>query len=166
MPAARKTRRKRKPPAAPKRRPSPKLDRALSAIADAAVRGEQLTVQEAANRAGMARETLSRVLHRPDVASRALDQVRRRLGGAALVAAAGRLEGLITGARSEYVALDAAKHTLALAGVKPSESPTPPGLGITVNLVLRHVQRPAMPIDVTPGAELPAPAWPDAPPGR
>ena len=163
MPAARKPRRSRKPTAPPKRRPSPKLDRALREIADAAVRGERITVQEAANRAGMARETLSRVLHRADVASRALDLVRQRLGGAALIAAAGRLEGLITGAKSEYVALDAAKHTLALAGVKPREEATPAG-GVTVNLILKHVQRPAVPLELVDAA--PALMAPDGPPER
>lgn len=142
--------RKRKPPPRTrKRRPSPKLDRALTIIADAAVTGRAITIQDAATQAGMRRETLSRVLRRDDVTARALAQVRRRLGGAALVAAAGRLEGLIH-AQSEYVSLDAAKHTLAIAGIKPKEQPLAAGGGLVVNLVLQHVKLPAEPIDITP----------------
>jgi hypothetical protein len=86
--------------------------------------------------------------------TRLLEKVRARLGSIGVVKAAARLEGLID-AKSEYVQLEAASRTLAISGIKAVEVPAAIG-GVTVNLQLRYVSRPEVPIDITPvGPSLP-----------
>ena len=141
-------RKPRKPKGGSKPRVSDKVARAIDILADAAVKGERLTITEAAARAGMRRESLSMALRRDVVATRAQARVRELIGGQGLILAGARLVELIR-SDSDYVSLDAAKHTLAIAGIKPREQGAAAGGGVTVNLILKHVQRPAEPISGT-----------------
>lgn len=130
---------------------SPKIEQAIDALAQAAVMKQPITLAEAAERVGLRRESLSRALRRGEVAARAQSRVRELIGGQGLILAGARLVELIR-SDSDYVSLDAAKHTLAIAGIKPREQGAPAGGGVTVNLVLKHVGRPVEPVDITPGA--------------
>ena len=170
MPAARKPRKRKAqivPQAVRQRtrgdRLSPRLDAALDMIAAAAVSKTRLTLTEAADRVGLRRETLSKALRRGEVNARAVEKVRALLGGATLMRAGARL-GELLDHDSGYVALDAAKHTLAIAGIKPREQGAAAGGGVTVNLILKHVQRPVVPLELVDAA--PALLAPDAPPER
>jgi len=167
---ARKPRRKRKAKIVPQAtrqrsrgdRLSPKLDAALDLIAEASVRKTRLTLKEAAERVGLRRESLSSALRRGHVTARALEKVRALLGGATLVRAAATL-GELLNHDSGYVQLEAAKHVLSVAGVKPAERNAVPMGGVTVNLILKHVLQPAVPLVLDGGPALMAP---DAPPER
>lgn len=70
------------------------------------------------------------------------------LGGGTVLRAAARMNSLLT-AESEYVQLDASKHVLAIAGIKPKEQGAAGGGRVSVTFNLQHA-RPA--IDVTPRA--------------
>jgi hypothetical protein len=133
---------------------NPKVARAIDMLAEAVVKKNDETITNIAAQVGMSREGLSAALRRDDITARVLARVRQRLGTVALLKAGARLEELIH-AKSEYVALEASSRTLAISGVKAVEVPAAIG-GVTVNLQLRYVSRPEVPIDITPvGPSLP-----------
>ena len=81
------------------------------------------TLREAATEAGYAngesgRVTASKTIRLPHVQSYMMQRVNEQLGMNATVAAA-RVMNLATGARSEYVQLEASKDILDRAGFKP-----------------------------------------------
>ena len=81
------------------------------------------TLSEAATEAGYAegesvRVTASKTIRLPHVQSYMMQRVNEQLGMNATVAAA-RVMNLATGARSEYVQLEASKDILDRAGFKP-----------------------------------------------
>ena len=81
------------------------------------------TLREAAGEAGYAngesgRVTASKTIRLPHVQSYMMQRVNEQLGMNATVAAA-RVMNLATGARSEYVQLEASKDILDRAGFKP-----------------------------------------------
>ena len=81
------------------------------------------TLREAATEAGYAegesgRVTASKTIRLPHVQSYMMQRVNEQLGMNATVAAA-RVMNLATGARSEYVQLEASKDILDHAGFKP-----------------------------------------------
>jgi len=81
------------------------------------------TLREAAKEAGYAngesgRVTASKTIRLPHVQSYMMQRVNEQLGMNATVAAA-RVMNLATGARSEYVQLEASKDILDRAGFKP-----------------------------------------------
>ena len=81
------------------------------------------TLREAAGKAGYAngesgRVTASKTIRLPHVQSYMMQRVNEQLGMNATVAAA-RVMNLATGARSEYVQLEASKDILDRAGFKP-----------------------------------------------
>jgi len=81
------------------------------------------TLREAAAEAGYAngesgRVTASKTIRLPHVQSYMMQRVNEQLGMNATVAAA-RVMNLATGARSEYVQLEASKDILDRAGFKP-----------------------------------------------
>lgn len=104
------------------RRISKKLSVAIGALLD----GSAKTQTEAAAIAGMARETLSRALQRPDVQEHMRTQVEKQIKGKTLVRAAGKLDRLID-AQSENVAFRATELALGLNGFQP------PQRGTTIN---------------------------------
>ncbi len=110
-----------KVPAAPKRRRPPRIPKrvrhALSLIAS----GECATVKAAAERVGLSREHLSRMLGRDHVQAFLTQKARKTIAEGVLRASARVLELLDAG--SEHVSLDAARHVLAIEGIKPVEGP-------------------------------------------
>lgn len=98
-------------PAEPKDGAPGKVGRKTRLALDALVSGAADTVPEAATIAGMSREQLSRNLRKPHV-SAYLAQLRNDKRTLAVTRAEAEVDRLTTGARSEYVRLEAAKHTI------------------------------------------------------
>ena len=99
-----------------------KLTRKQMSLVDTLV-ATGCTLREAATEAGYAngesgRVTASKTIRLPHVQSYMMQRVNEQLGMNATVAAA-RVMNLATGARSEYVQLEASKDILDRAGFKP-----------------------------------------------
>tara|TARA_B100001094_G_scaffold218547_1_gene212658 strand:- start:1556 stop:1927 length:372 start_codon:yes stop_codon:yes gene_type:complete len=99
-----------------------KLTKKQSCLVDTLV-ATGCTLREAATEAGYAegesgRVTASKTIRLPHVQSYMMQRVNEQLGMNATVAAA-RVMNLATGARSEYVQLEASKDILDRAGFKP-----------------------------------------------
>lgn len=122
-------------PESPRRkRVAVKTQRAI----DALLRGEVKNITQAAALVGCSREHLSRELHTPHVQAYFQDKVKRHVTIASGRAAA-RLTELLDSA-SDHVSLEASKHALAVAGVKPSND----SVNVQVNVQAGYV------IDLTP----------------
>lgn len=99
----------------PRKRPIPKRVReAISAITE----GRAKTITAAARKVGLSREYLSRTFGEPHVAAYLRDKAARAVAMGAGRASA-RLNQLLD-SKSEHVSLDAVKHTLGIAGIKPA----------------------------------------------
>lgn len=96
------------------------------------VSGKAGSVGEAAAKAGLARETLSRQMNKPSGRAEINAQIARRMGGAVLAKASGAIEQLISRAASEHVRLDASKFILAMSGYA-SGGPSP--VNVSVNMM-------------------------------
>ena len=99
-----------------------KLTKKQSSLVDTLV-ATGCTLREAATQAGYAqgesgRVTASKTVRLPHVQSYMMQRINEQLGMNATVAAA-RVINLATGARSEYVQLEASKDILDRAGFKP-----------------------------------------------
>jgi len=99
-----------------------KLTKKQSSLVDTLV-ATGCTLREAATEAGYAngesgRVTASKTIRLPHVQSYMMQRVNEQLGMNATVAAA-RVMNLATGAKSEYVQLEASKDILDRAGFKP-----------------------------------------------
>ena len=99
-----------------------KLTRKQMSLVDTLV-ATGCTLREAATEAGYAngesgRVTASKTIRLPHVQSYMMQRVNEQLGMNATVSAA-RVMNLATGARSEYVQLEASKDILDRAGFKP-----------------------------------------------
>ena len=99
-----------------------KLTKKQSSLVDTLV-ATGCTLREAATQAGYAegesgRVTASKTVRLPHVQSYMMQRINEQLGMNATVAAA-RVINLATGARSEYVQLEASKDILDSAGFKP-----------------------------------------------
>ena len=99
-----------------------KLTKKQSSLVDTLV-ATGCTLREAATEAGYAngesgRVTASKTIRLPHVQSYIMQRVNEQLGMNATVAAA-RVMNLATGAKSEYVQLEASKDILDRAGFKP-----------------------------------------------
>ena len=99
-----------------------KLTKKQSSLVDTLV-ATGCTLREAATQAGYAqgesgRVTASKTVRLPHVQSYMMQRINEQLGMNATVAAA-RVMNLATGARSEYVQLEASKDILDRAGFKP-----------------------------------------------
>jgi len=99
-----------------------KLTKKQSCLVDTLV-ATGCTLREAATEAGYAegesgRVTASKTIRLPHVQSYMMQRINEQLGMNATVAAA-RVMNLATGARSEYVQLEASKDILDRAGFKP-----------------------------------------------
>ena len=99
-----------------------KLTKKQSSLVDTLV-ATGCTLREAATQAGYSegesgRVTASKTVRLPHVQSYMMQRINEQLGMNATVAAA-RVINLATGARSEYVQLEASKDILDRAGFKP-----------------------------------------------
>lgn len=144
-------------PAEPKRRrvPPPKVREAIDLI----VQGRVKTITAAAKKVGLTRERLSRALGEPHIAEHLRQKAARAVATGAGRAAA-RLVGLLD-AKSEHVSFDAARHTLAIAGIKPAaEASMNLNVNVKAGYVIKLVAPGQPPMRIVGGAEpaaLPAP---------
>jgi hypothetical protein len=120
-----------KPPAdvdtsLPARRISKKVRTAIGYM----INGECKQISEAAAKAGLARETLSRALSQPHVAEHMRQRVVRHL--AIQAARAGAVKGELLDCSNEMVRDRASTFVLGLAGIQPESNPS-----ISVNLNIK-----------------------------
>jgi len=104
--------------AAPTRRISKKVQIAI----DAMVSGESKTIADAAAKAGLARESLSRALNTPHVAAHLHQRVVRTLAIAAAKAGSTKVD--LLDSDSEIARDRASSFILGLAGIQPATSPS------------------------------------------
>jgi hypothetical protein len=113
------------PPDAPKR-----ISKKVRAAIDLMVSGECKKIIEAAEKVGLARESLSRALSSPHVAEHLRQKVLRHLAIAA--ARAGAVKGELLDSDSEIARDRASSFILGLAGIAPAATPS-----ISLNLEIR-----------------------------
>lgn len=96
----------------------PRISKNIRQVVDLLVTGACATQKAASDRIGLHPDYVCRELKKPQV--RAFIERRSRESIAAgVMRASARLNGLIDAA-SEHVSLDATKHVLAIAGIKPA----------------------------------------------
>jgi transposase-like protein len=139
-----------------RRRIPPRVREAIDAI----VQGRAKTITSAARKVGLSREYLSRSLSEPHVAEHLRQKAARAVAIGAGRASA-RLVQLLD-ASSEHVSLDAARHTLGIAGIKPA-----PDANVNLNVELRagfviDLSEPgeSRPMKVVSLVEAPLKSWP------
>lgn len=117
------------------KRITPRLERAVQALID----GEADTNPKAAEIAGLNERSFRKALNKPHVQEFIRSRIRSRFSTVTAIKAA-RVVDHLQAAESEYVRLDAAKHALAIAGVKPSADGAGGGAagGLVINLNLNH----------------------------
>jgi hypothetical protein len=108
---------------------APHLKKVRAAI-DAMVSGKCKRICDAAEHAGLARESLSRALSTPHVAEHLRQKVLRHLAIAA--ARAGYVKGELLDSDSEIVRDRASSFVLGLAGIQPAGSPS-----VSINLEVK-----------------------------
>jgi hypothetical protein len=110
------------PPSAPPVA-SPKLiSKKVIATIDALVAGDCKTISDAADKAGLARESLSRALSKPHIAEHLRSKVLKQL--ALQAARAGAVKSELLDSANEMVRDRASTFVLGLAGIQPATSPT------------------------------------------
>jgi hypothetical protein len=122
------------------------IPKAIRIACEALTSGDAKSVTDAAEKAGISREYLSRRLSEPHV-TEFLRQKAARTVAIAAGRASGRLVELID-SESEHVSFDATKHTLAIAAIKPAAEPN-----ISLNIEMRAgyvIDLSDKPRDVTP----------------
>jgi len=110
----------------PPKRISKRVRRAI----DLMVSGDCKQIKEAAEKVGLARESLSRALSTPHVAAHLRQKVLRHLAIAA--ARAGYVKGELLDSDNEIVRDRASTFVLGLAGIQPATNPT-----VSVNLEIK-----------------------------
>jgi transposase-like protein len=126
--------------------PTRRISKKVRAAIDAMVSGDCKTIKEAAEKVGLARESLSRALSKPHVAEHLRQKVLRHLAIAAARAGATKVE--LLDSANEMVRDRASTFVLGLADIAPATAPS-----LNVNLEMRA----GFVIDI---AERPAPSPP------
>jgi hypothetical protein len=98
------------------------ISRRIRAACDALVHGDVKTITEAAAKANLSREHLSRELSKPHIAEYLRQKACRTLAIGAGRAAAVKME--LLDSNSEHVRNDASAFVLGLAGIRPATDPT------------------------------------------
>jgi hypothetical protein len=129
------------------------ISRRIRAACDALVHGDVKTVTEAAAKANLSREHLSRELSKPHIAEYLRQKACRTLAIGAGRAAAVKME--LLDSASEHVRNDASAFVLGLAGIKPATDPTTQlnisvRAGFVIDLTDDPADRRAPMVDVTP----------------
>lgn len=104
-------------PPSTKRARIPRIPAKVRDACDLIADKQVTSIKEAAERVGLSREHLSRMLNRPHVQVFMARDARRTIAMAAQRASRRMVELLDAG--SEHVSLDASKHVLAIEGIKP-----------------------------------------------
>lgn len=130
-------------PAVPaKRHADQRLSPRLKQACDLLASGECRTIKAAAERVGLSREHLGRMLDRPHVQAFLTRDARKTI--AMGIARASRRMVELVDASSEHVSLDAAKHVLAIEGIKPaSDRQVAVNVGLSVGYVIDLSDKPA-----------------------
>ena len=102
--------------------PPRRISKKVRAAIDAMVNGEVKKICEAAEKVGLARESLSRALSTPHVAEHLRQKVLRRLAIAAARAGATKVE--LLDSESEIVRDRASTFVLGLADIAPASGPS------------------------------------------
>jgi len=98
-----------------------RISKRVTAAIDLMVSGECKTIADAAGKAGLARESLSRALNKPHVAEHMRAKVVRHLAIAATRAGATKVE--LLDSANEMVRDRASSFALGLAGIQPAATP-------------------------------------------
>jgi hypothetical protein len=115
-------------------RPAKRISKRVTTAIDLMVSGECKTIADAATKAGLARESLSRALSRPHVAEHLRQRVLRYL--AIQAARAGAVKGELLDSDNEMVRDRASTFVLGLAGIQPASSPS---LAINIDIKAGYV---------------------------
>jgi hypothetical protein len=107
-----------------------RISKKVTAAIDAMVSGECKKICEAAEKVGLARESLSRALSKPHIAEHMRSKVLKSLAMAAARAGATKVE--LLDSPSELVRDRASSFVLGLAGIQPAATPI-----ISLNLDIR-----------------------------
>lgn len=99
-----------------------RISKKVSTAIDLMVSGEAKKISEAAEKAGLARESLSRALSKPHVAEHMRTKVQRALALASARAGATKVE--LLDSPNEMVRDRASTFVLGLAGIQPATSPS------------------------------------------
>jgi hypothetical protein len=110
--------------------PPKRISKKVRAAIDAMVSGDCKQIKEAAEKVGLARESLSRALSTPHVAEHLRQKVLRHLAIAA--ARAGYTKVELLDSDSEIARDRASSFVLGLAGIQPETAPT-----VSLNLEIR-----------------------------
>jgi hypothetical protein len=110
--------------------PAKRISKKVRAGIEALVNGEAKTITAAAEKAGLARENLSRALSLPHVAKHLRQKVLRHL--AIQAARAGAVKGELLDCSNEMVRDRASTFVLGLADIAPASAPA-----LSVNLNIR-----------------------------
>lgn len=118
----------------PRRRPiSKKVMKAISLMID----GKAKNITEAAEQVGIARETLSRNLSRPDVADTMRQQVIKSLAAAAARASAVKVD--LMESENAIVRERATSFVLGMIGVAPEQKPTSVNVNVSAGAVWGYI---------------------------
>jgi hypothetical protein len=98
-----------------------RVPKRIAEVVHLLVTGECKTIKAAAERTGMHPNYLSGALKKPEIRMFADRAARESIAAGTMRASARLIELLDAG--SEHVSLDASKHMLAIAGIKPSADP-------------------------------------------
>jgi len=118
------------PPAADAVIPAKRISKKVRRAIDAMVTGDCKQIKEAAEKVGLARESLSRALSTPHVAEYLRQKVLRHL--AIQAARAGYVKGALLDSDNEMVRDRASTFILGLADIAPASAPA-----LSVNLEIR-----------------------------
>jgi hypothetical protein len=86
------------------------------------ITGECKTIKAAAERVGMSREHLSRMMGEPHIEAFIAQRTRKTIAAGVMRATARSIE--LLDAESEHVSADMAKHIMAIGGIKPHSDAT------------------------------------------
>lgn len=127
-----------------------RISKRIKAAVDALVHGEAGSITEAAEKAGLSREHLSRELGRPHINEFLRGKVLRNL--AINAAKAGATKVSLLDSPNEMVRVRASSFLLALAGISPQTAPAAPPGAASPGVVIQIIARDAAPpmIDATP----------------
>ena len=118
------------PPAATDAMPTRRISKKVRVAIEAMVSGESKTIADAAAKAGLARESLSRALNTPHVAAHLHQRVVRTLAIAAAKAGSTKVD--LLDSDSEIARDRASSFILGLAGIQPATTPS-----LNVNIDIR-----------------------------
>lgn len=134
-----------KPPTAPPVAKPKKITKKVASAIDAMVSGQCKDITAAAEKAGLARETLSRALNKPHVAEHMRQKVVKALAIGAARAGATKLE--LLDSANEMVRDRASSFVLGLADIAPASTPS---VSVSVEIRAGYV------IDLSEPGEAPA----------